>query len=202
MGRAHAECRRLISTHAPAGGATSAAVTDGTSRTLFLLTPLREGRPLGAGAAGLRRIFLLTPLREGRPGRHRCGRQTAGDFYSRPCGRGDCIYLPEYWERLKISTHAPAGGATCPPSSSVHVYTNFYSRPCGRGDLFPFTKFDFSQRFLLTPLREGRRAQRSRDQRSQNISTHAPAGGATCRISFVLCVRRNISTHAPAGGAT
>ena len=156
MGRAHAECRRLISTHAPAGGATSAAVTDGTSRTLFLLTPLREGRPLGAGAAGLRRIFLLTPLREGRPGRHRCGRQTAGDFYSRPCGRGDCIYLPEYWERLKISTHAPAGGATCPPSSSVHVYTNFYSRPCGRGDLFPFTKFDFSQRFLLTPLREGR----------------------------------------------
>ena len=179
MGRAHAECRRLISTHAPAGGATSAAVTDGTSRTLFLLTPLREGRP----------------------GRHRCGRQTAGDFYSRPCGRGDCIYLPEYWERLKISTHAPAGGATkCRSSrrSSAFISTHapaggataqasvlgsmliisthapaggatifiqcriykikhFYSRPCGRGDVQAVRPAVVKKVFLLTPLREGRR---------------------------------------------
>ena len=180
MGRAHAECRRLISTHAPAGGATSAAVTDGTSRTLFLLTPLREGRPLGAGAAGLRRIFLLTPLREGRPGRHRCGRQTAGDFYSRPCGRGDCIYLPEYWERLKISTHAPAGGAT----------QSLLSESC-REFLF-----------LLTPLREGRLVDGQTLARVLFISTHAPAGGATRTFQLMTLRSRNFYSRPCGRGDT
>ena len=33
----------------------------------FLLTPLREGRPEGLGQGFDREIFLLTPLREGRP---------------------------------------------------------------------------------------------------------------------------------------
>ena len=55
---------------------------------------------------------------------------------------------------------------------------HFYSRPCGRGD----------------PPSKRRRCRR-------NISTHAPAGGATFARTAKLS-RRMISTHAPAGGAT
>ena len=55
-----------ISTHAPAGGATSSFHRLGNT-ILFLLTPLREGR-LSAYFQKAKNhvIFLLTPLREGR----------------------------------------------------------------------------------------------------------------------------------------
>ena len=55
--------------------------------------------------------------------------------------------------------------------------------------------------FLLTPLREGRHDLPHRHGRFRQISTHAPAGGAT---GAKLSRRRypHISTHAPAGGAT
>ena len=102
----------LISTHAPAGGATSAAV-------------------MGKTISGK---FLLTPLREGRRARSIRARPAKNYFYSRPCGRGDdkkppgwaafllflLTPLREGRQKLAtvsmysfaISTHAPAGGAT------------------------------------------------------------------------------------------
>ena len=55
-----------ISTHAPAGGATTAGTTKNSSTSRFLLTPLREGRQFTA-------IHIIA-IRY---------------FYSRPCGRGD-----------------------------------------------------------------------------------------------------------------
>ena len=83
-----------------------------------------------------------------------------------------------------------------------------------------FLDFD---KFLLTPLREGRHealerlrmifisthapaggatdAGRHRHQ-DERISTHAPAGGATRKRTLVPHVPGRISTHAPAGGAT
>ena len=100
----------VISTHAPAGGATSSTSSSrctaphfysrpcGRGDTLpsvahtvgstFLLTPLREGRHVERSLMAAPELFLLTPLREGRP-------EGVGDssesvhFYSRPCGRGD-----------------------------------------------------------------------------------------------------------------
>ena len=56
-----------ISTHAPAGGATSTTVIFLPVAAVFLLTPLREGRHIVPSLYHLFcRIFLLTPLREGR----------------------------------------------------------------------------------------------------------------------------------------
>ena len=55
----------------------------------FLLTPLREGRQIAANCLFITSAFLLTPLREGRHqnrGKHLLRNQ---HFYSRPCGRGD-----------------------------------------------------------------------------------------------------------------
>ena len=56
----------------------------------------------------------------------------------------------------KISTHAPAGGATSVLLSFKSHIMHFYSRPCGRGD----GKTRIAGRGIF-------------------ISTHAPAGGAT-----------------------
>ena len=122
---------------------------------VFLLTPLREGRHYVACFGTGLKLFLLTPLREGR--------------------LNDCDLLAR---RCRISTHAPAGGATLPSSSSTLVRSDFYSRPCGRGDYFtaekkalptyfysrPCGRGDLASAsvrlaallFLLTPLREGR----------------------------------------------
>ena len=106
------ERTRSISTHAPAGGATGYLYDTAAYDSLFLLTPLREGRP------------------DGQRGQARL----SADFYSRPCGRGDrrgfriasaqfrflltplregrpCP-LRHRCSRFPISTHAPAGGAT------------------------------------------------------------------------------------------
>ena len=60
-------------------------------------------------------------------------------------------------KRVCISTHAPAGGATALVSAF----------------LIPWLKF------LLTPLREGRRRGKGWQRSITLISTHAPAGGAT-----------------------
>ena len=55
-----------ISTHAPAGGATSSSCASCSSVMVFLLTPLREGRRNNQRFVTLEDVFLLTPLREGR----------------------------------------------------------------------------------------------------------------------------------------
>ena len=192
----------LISTHAPAGGATPNC-------------PITSNPCI---------IFLLTPLREGRHYRH-------------------CHSV----HQEQISTHAPAGGATFYDFTKMFNFSiNFYSRPCGRGDNIPTAGFETFVKFLLTPLREGRRstpgilppgkiflltplregrlAWTAKTDWAVTISTHAPAGGATRHISstaqtgrkFLLTPLREgrragqaaaragqaISTHAPAGGAT
>ena len=123
------------------------------------------------------------------------------DFYSRPCGRGDDLH-----------------------DEGVRRLCHFYSRPCGRGDRLFVCFYNGRRRFLLTPLREGRRSSSPARQAQiyfysrpcgrgdagsrqmtvifQLISTHAPAGGATFAADTCALQLFPISTHAPAGGAT
>ena len=84
------QAKKLISTHAPAGGATMQTALITLFFPEFLLTPLREGRHA---------VF------------QQAGRECAY-FYSRPCGRGDFWPDRDTGEYDAISTHAPAGGAT------------------------------------------------------------------------------------------
>ena len=108
---------RIISTHAPAGGAT---LVSGFVDVAFTIS---THAPAG-GATG-------APARP---------RPPPADFYPHPCGRGDSI--PAHWCVFEIiSTHAPAGGATRSTRASRQSRRNFYSRPCGRGDLRDFPVF-------------------------------------------------------------
>ena len=91
--------------------------------SVFLLTPLREGRRP-------RPFFIPAPMYfYSRP----CGRGDVEldvlalsliDFYSRPCGRGDqCVHYLAVTGL--ISTHAPAGGATA-------IFHKSVMRFCGK----------------------------------------------------------------------
>ena len=167
-----------ISTHAPAGGATSHHVGRGNPLNLFLLTPLREGRPTTVIFLPVAAVFLLTPLREGRRQTERAERLTPKFLLTplregRPCaaslarivgfisthapaGGATETTIAYLTGETDISTHAPAGGATQKPYRRCPTRMYFYSRPCGRGDPIDNVRVQFVDQFLLTPLREGR----------------------------------------------
>ena len=124
----------LISTHAPAGGATVDGALDRKNLPNFYSRPC--GR--GDGYAGLYQVLH------------------ADDFYSRPCGRGDGLHACEQPIDVLISTHAPAGGATSSSLSSRHSRSVFLLTPLREGRRgYSFKRPEYHQ-FLLTPLREGR----------------------------------------------
>ena len=121
-------------------------------------------------------LFLLTPLREGRPSVTRQAIRVKENFYSRPCGRGDDFVVTTK-QKGAISTHAPAGGATFnngrqfdsdgkflltplregrrPPARVRASPGNFYSRPCGRGDSATYTRAPRHKYFYSRPCGRG-----------------------------------------------
>ena len=162
----------------PCGRGDKGNSNEANAVTAFLLTPLREGRPVvprwawgvtmistHAPAGGATRpqtlwrfrlcLFLLTPLREGRPGNVRSTFSGSLYFYSRPCGRGDSQPDPRQKRRQHFYSR-PCGRGDRLRSTAPRRSPDFYSRPCGRGDQSRFKK-----------------------GRICYISTHAPAGGAT-----------------------
>ena len=144
---------------------------------IFLLTPLREGRRKRPTQNPYPSRFLLTPLREGRRVPDRL-----------------LVALDS------ISTHAPAGGATCPRRRGLHILDISTHAPAGGATIVMLERYEYdgisthapaggatiraesaenAAEFLLTPLREGRRADAVVKGTALIISTHAPAGGAT-----------------------
>ena len=145
-------------------------------------------------------LFLLTPLREGRPSVTRQAIRVKENFYSRPCGRGDDFVVTTK-QKGAISTHAPAGGATFNNGRQFDSDGKFLLTPLREGRLGGGGNYQLQAKFLLTPLREGRHGVIDEQERPEYISTHAPAGGATFHVDSSLLFFA-ISTHAPAGGAT
>ena len=147
-------------------------------REVFLLTPLREGRRKRPTQNPYPSRFLLTPLREGRLIDFRTTRSAVGKFLLTPLREGRRNFF------------------TSPFPPSVFLLT-----PLREGRRAVHRDPVHRPAFLLTPLREGRPQARDRRAEIFNISTHAPAGGAT-KSPYRLSLRSAISTHAPAGGAT
>ena len=92
----------LISTHAPAGGATLPICQRHN------LCRISTHAPAGGAT---RKAFGVIPR--------------DWYFYSRPCGRGDDGLLLRLYHRICISTHAPAGGATA-------IFHKSVMRFCGK----------------------------------------------------------------------
>ena len=169
--------KAIISTHAPAGGATDE-----------LLRPRKEekyfySRPCGRGDAWDRfrepklRISTHAPAGGATLTRRR-SRAAIPYFYSRPCGRGDrtistspTMSPPFLLTPLREGRPAPAGGVG-------HAGSHFYSRPCGRGDWNGRGASTLGNNFYSRPCGRGD-ASTMLMMPSGLISTHAPAGGAT-----------------------
>ena len=102
---------------------------------VFLLPPLREGRPGRTRTSSTAGVFLLAPLREGRPAQ--CvAAISAAIFLLAPLREGRHHGLLRCCRLCLISTRAPTRGATRFGAIFVrHIVV-----------------------FLLTPLREGRPA--------------------------------------------
>ena len=102
---------------------------------VFLLPPLREGRPGRTRTSSTAGVFLLAPLREGRPAQ--CvAAISAAIFLLAPLREGRHRGLLRCCRLCLISTRAPTRGATRFGAIFVrHIVV-----------------------FLLTPLREGRPA--------------------------------------------
>ena len=145
-----------ISTHAPAGGATYRLETEFLSHQISTHAP--------AGGATLECGFL--------------GGRIVVDFYSRPCGRGD-LRSPSPLRSWAYFYSRPCGRGDVSSSVCLRLLLYFYSRPCGRGDGSLVETVQGDTKFLLTPLREGRRSVSATLDGKTSISTHAPAGGAT-----------------------
>ena len=84
------------------------------------------------------------------------------------------------------------------PTKPATAY--FYSRPCGRGDRPAAVLPPLRPRFLLTPLREGRRRWRAASASRANFYSRPCGRGDVAALRGVINIA--ISTHAPAGGAT
>ena len=145
-------------------------------------------------------LFLLTPLREGRR-RRRTGRHPLQRISTHaPAGGATvaaAVCLPVFHP---ISTHAPAGGAT---SSDIHgnAQYEFLLTPLREGRPAGMFSFPSRTKFLLTPLREGRRTVPSRyASRLLFLLTPLREGRRSGEPQHLPY--QHISTHAPAGGAT
>ena len=211
-----------ISTHAPAGGATTCRSSSRSSAFYFYSRPCGRGdtrdkvQTIGAS------VFLLTPLREGRHGGAKYAAngvpisthapaggatrsENAGDvrlyhFYSRPCGRGDETGGRNQQPGNQFLLTPLREGRRSPPCSQRASRSHFYSRPCGRGDAPPRLETGRRRNFYSRPCGRGDILLPDLPC-TGHISTHAPAGGATGGAGSID-LRTAISTHAPAGGAT
>ena len=122
--------------------------------------------------------FLLTPLREGRQ-KIKAGQHVSNLFLLTPLREGRRRKESRSRSACRFLLTPLREGRPDEGERRCVVARDFYSRPCGRGD----------------PSRT------ATGSAACDISTHAPAGGAT--VGFTTIVHnRKISTHAPAGGAT
>ena len=125
---------RPISTHAPAGGATRISTASNCWSTYFYSRPCGRGdHRLQAGLPHHPRISTHAPA----GGATVKERKITVDFrpISTHAPAGGATY--RWYEKNgcgEISTHAPAGGATSPLLNFTRTCIYFYSRPCGRGD--------------------------------------------------------------------
>ena len=192
----------LISTHAPAGGATFIGIRVLAAQKAFLLTPLREGRRENLPDRSWRKSISTHAPAGGATGPDYAPRHHRTDFYSRPCGRGDLPLRGRPASHLRISTHAPAGGATKFYRDDRPYQRISTHAPAGGATKSTPARSSLCCAFLLTPLREGRPADGVKINGNVTVFLLTPLREGRQISTLAVGAKVRISTHAPAGGAT
>ncbi len=102
---------------------------------------------------------------------------------------------------LEVSTHAPARGATNCAGKKAHTLTGFNPRARTGRDLGQLDRALYTRVFQPTRPHGARPILSGSVVVPKDVSTHAPARGATPRW-FQTRRKGPVSTHAPARGAT
>ena len=102
---------------------------------------------------------------------------------------------------MRISIHAPTGGATLQGKLLVRLVSYFNPRSHGGSDGEDFRKVSVSFKFQSTLPRGERPFPFTFFKEVLSISIHAPTGGATDEKTKKYA-NTGISIHAPTGGAT
>ena len=145
----------IISTHAPAGGAT------GCKPYSFPNWKISTHAPAGGATSQVV-----------------CVEDGTYYFYSRPCGRGDAARCAPRWDR-PISTHAPAGGATKIRIVCVRVVLRISTHAPAGGATATVSELNNHKNISTHAPAGGATMAQKKRRRKKLISTHAPAGGAT-----------------------
>ena len=170
--------------------------------SIFLLTPLREGRRYI-----VHHKRALTPISTHAP----AGGATYADSDNYGVSNSISTHAPaggatSKTERIhqarNISTHAPAGGATQAGSLMTHSAKRFLLTPLREGRRRRMRRNEHQDRFLLTPLREGRPVGRRGSAANHEHFYSRPCGRGDEKQVNESLTKIAISTHAPAGGAT
>ena len=179
---------------------------EGTTRTASTGCPqysdfntcFREGNGIADGDLDTSPPFQSTPPR-GERHSYDDGSMQRGDFNPRS-REGSDNFSADDGKPERISTHAPARGATFTPFFQFPYMENFNPRSREGSDtgydIDPQTGNDFNPR-----SREGSDDNPCQTEKKCYISLHAPARGAT-REENVGEIATLISIHAPARGAT
>ena len=210
-----------VSIHAPTGGATHAETKSGTKLSFQFTRPRGARRNLPGCCAGSRRFnsrahggrdpcrpyrtcdcwrrFQFTRPRGARHRSRKRRRKTCGFQFTRP--RGARLALDrEVHDALRVSIHAPTGGATACRTRPRGSRQFQFTRPRGarlRSESVILPAFSFQ----FTRPRGARHWRAPGLQGCSRVSIHAPTGGATA-ANRVAAVCRHVSIHAPTGGAT
>ena len=198
-----AAVRIRISTHAPAGGATARRGRCRRKGQISTHAPAGGATKHDKGLHDFLLLFLLTPLREGRRIPDNLLPMLRDLFLLTPLreGRRCCRSLPRPTAYPFLLTPLREGRRDkWLQNDQRNIY--FYSRPCGRGDIGRAGTWQRLRSFLLTPLREGRLALPFVKTAVFVNFYSRPCGRGDAAIKNRNIGYDMISTHAPAGGAT
>ena len=167
----------------------------------FYSRPCGRGDPVELWPIPPHWIFLLTPLREGRPEQRRAA--VVIDTISTHAPAGGATHRSQNGVTVPIiSTHAPAGGATAACAPTPAARPSFLLTPLREGRLVHICE-NGGRIIISTHAPAGGATDIGNAFKHPiHISTHAPAGGATPATPQAMNRQAAISTHAPAGGAT
>ena len=119
----------IIFACAPAWGATILLVPHGGTRNLSTHAPAWGATNCKSVLYQVDRLFLLTPPRGGRRGETECLSLKKFYFYSRPRVGGDQCRRIHAVQFSRISTHAPAWGATNTTTQESYIRNLFLLTP-------------------------------------------------------------------------
>ncbi len=189
-----------VSIHAPARGATHRALDERSDRRVSIHAPARGATMRLHGIAAIIECFNPRPRARGDAGNLPANRSRECVSIHAPA-RGATDARAIDLIAIDVSIHAPARGATTMRSAQRSQSAQFQSTPPrgGRQHRVPIV---IRQMFQSTPPRGGRRAAIADAGRSNAVSIHAPARGATVSVTSLRHAVSSFNPRPRAGATT